>query len=141
MSFLARVRDLCQGFLVLDTLVALEDGPQTIDDWEPDLSDVRDFSYANKNYRGRLYREYPDGARAEERALSTTASHANVMSVWLTEDALVSVLSDVGFEHVEKVVFPRHAENWWSDPNEGRVLYVAWGRSRFSSAIFDPADQ
>jgi 2-polyprenyl-3-methyl-5-hydroxy-6-metoxy-1,4-benzoquinol methylase len=136
-TFLAQMAELCQGFLVLDTLLALADGPQTIGDWEPELSATCDFFFGEKSYRGRLYREYQEGADEEERAFSTTASHTNETSVWLTEDALVSVLSDVGFDQLEKVVFPRHENNWWSDPSEGRVLYVGWRRPRFSSAVFE----
>lgn len=62
-----------------------------------------------------------------ERAFSTTASHLNELSVWLTEDSLVNLLGDVGFEQLEKVVFPAREDNWWSDRREGRVLYVAHG--------------
>jgi len=135
-TFLAQVAEMCQGFLVLDTLVALEDGPQTIGEWAPELSDIRTFPSRGESYRGRLYREYEAGADAVERAFSTTASHANDLSVWLTEDALVSLLGRVGFEQLEKQVFPRSADNWWSDPSEGRVLYVARRRRRFGSSIF-----
>jgi 2-polyprenyl-3-methyl-5-hydroxy-6-metoxy-1,4-benzoquinol methylase len=134
--FLARMAELCRGFLVLDTLVALEDGPQAIGEWQPELSSLRDFSFAGRPYRGRLYREYQAGADAAEREFSTTASHTNDLSVWLTEDSLVSLLSDVGFVRLEKVVFPRSEDNWWSDPSEGRVLYVAAGPSEFSSRVF-----
>jgi 2-polyprenyl-3-methyl-5-hydroxy-6-metoxy-1,4-benzoquinol methylase len=136
-TFLAQLADVCTGFLVLDTLVAFEDAPQRIDDWEPELSPIRDFSFGGRSYRGRLYREYQEGVDEQERAFSTTASHTNDLSVWLTEDALRSALSDGGFEQLEKVVFPREEDNWWSDPAEGRVLYVAWRPSDFKSRIFE----
>jgi hypothetical protein len=136
--FLSQIAQLCERFLVLDTLVALEDAPQAISDWRPELSELRDFSADGRRYRGRLYREYEEGADDEERALSTTASHTNDLSVWLTEDSLVTLLSDVGFAQLEKVVFPRQENNWWSDPSEGRVLYVAWRGPGFSSSIFAP---
>jgi len=141
-SFLANIAKLCEGFLVLDTLVALEERPQRISDWQPELSDIREFAFGERTYRGRLYREYQPGAGEEERAFSTTASYTNELSVWLTESALVDALSDAGFEQLEKIVFPRRENNWWSDPDEGRVLYVAAGSRRFTSAIFDsPVDQ
>jgi 2-polyprenyl-3-methyl-5-hydroxy-6-metoxy-1,4-benzoquinol methylase len=136
-TFLGQLASVCQGFLVLDTLVALEDAPQAIGDWRPELSELRDFSFDGRSYRGRLYREYEDGADDAERAFSTTASHTNDLSIWLTEDSLVDVLSDAGFAQLEKVVFPREENNWWSDPTEGRVLYVARGRSSFRSRVFD----
>jgi 2-polyprenyl-3-methyl-5-hydroxy-6-metoxy-1,4-benzoquinol methylase len=135
-TFLARLADVCDGLLVLDTLVALEDEPQTIGEWKPELSAVRDFHFGEKSYRGRLYREYQEGADEVERALSTTASDTNDLSVWLTEDALVSLLRDVGFEQLEKIVFTKQEDTWWSDPGEGRVLYVAQRRRQFDSRIF-----
>jgi 2-polyprenyl-3-methyl-5-hydroxy-6-metoxy-1,4-benzoquinol methylase len=136
-SFLANVARLCEGFLVLDTLVALEERPQQISGWEPELSAVREFSFGQRTYRGRHYREYQPGAGEEERAFSTTASYTNELSVWLTESALVDALRDAGFEQLEKIVFAPRENNWWSDPEEGRVLYVAAGPRRFSSALFD----
>jgi 2-polyprenyl-3-methyl-5-hydroxy-6-metoxy-1,4-benzoquinol methylase len=135
-TFLTQLAGLCEGFLLLDTLVALEDRSQRITDWNPELSGMRDFSFRGKNYRGRLYREYQEGADEEERAFSTTASHTNDLSIWLTEDALVDLLSDAGFEQLEKVVFPRRENNWWSDPSEGRVLYVGRKSPSFSSSVF-----
>jgi hypothetical protein len=135
-TFLAQVAELCDGFLVLDTLVALEHEPHRIGDWEPDLSDLRGFSFGGRSYRGRLYREFEDGADQTEREFSTTASQDNDLSAWLTEDALVEMLGDVGLPQLEKVTFPRRENNWWSDPSGGRVLYVARKPSRFASAVF-----
>jgi SAM-dependent methyltransferase len=136
-TFLARLAEMCGDFLVLDTLVALPDAPQTIGEWQPELSELREFPFNGGSYAGRLYREYQEGADEQERAFSTTASNLNDLSVWLTEDALVELLSSVGFKALEKIVFPAAANNWWSDPTEGRVLYVASMQSRFSSRIFD----
>jgi SAM-dependent methyltransferase len=135
-SFLSNVAEMCEGFLVLDTLVALEQGPQRIDDWRPELSELRDFTFGGRSYRGRLYREFQEGAAEDERAFSTTASHRNDLSVWLTEGSLVTLLDEVGFSQLDKVVFPPRAKNWWSDPSDGRVLYVARPHGRFSSAVF-----
>lgn len=127
-TFLGQVAELCKDFLVLDTLVALEEGSQTIDGWEPELSEARDFARGGRSYRGRLYREYEAGANELEREFSTTASYTNEFSIWLTEESLVSLLDEVGFEPLEKVVSPRRADSWWSDPSDGRVLYVATRR-------------
>jgi 2-polyprenyl-3-methyl-5-hydroxy-6-metoxy-1,4-benzoquinol methylase len=135
-SFLQNVAGLCGGFMVLDTLVALEQGRQTISGWEPSLSELQEFSFGGRSYRGRLYREFEQGADEEERAFSTTASHRNDLSVWLTEESLVAMLADVGFEQLEKLSFPRREDNWWSDPGDGRVLYVAAGPTQFSSRMF-----
>ena len=134
-TFLAQIAELCDGFLVLDTLVALEDA-QTINGWQPDLSETRDFAHGGRSYRGRLYREHEEGADELGREFSTTAAYTNDVSIWLTEDSLVALLDDVGFEQLEKVVPARPAD--WSDPSHGRVLYVATRRRRFSSRVFSP---
>lgn len=135
-TFLSRLAEVCERFLVLDTLVALEQGPQTITDWKPTLSGMRDFRFGERSYSGRLYREYEEGADEVERAFSTTASHTNDVSVWLTEESLVRLLSDVGFEQLEKIVSPTNRDDWWSQESEGRVLYVAHRHRSFRSAIF-----
>jgi SAM-dependent methyltransferase len=135
-SFLTQIAEVCDGFLLLDTLVALEDGPQVIDGWEPELSELQEFSVGTKNYRGRLYREYQAGASDEERALSTTAAHKNDLAVWLLEDSLRELLQDAGFGRLERLVFARSEDNWWSDPRDGRVLYLARKPKSFSSRIF-----
>jgi hypothetical protein len=117
--------------------VALEDRRQDIDGWRPELSDLQRFELGGDTYEGRLYREYESGADRVERELSTTASLANDLSVWLTEDSLVRMLRSVGFAHVLKVCFARDADNWWSDPAEGRVLVVASKEARpFRSLVF-----
>lgn len=135
-AFLSHMAALCEGFMVLDTLVALEHRPQTISGWQPELSELRELHFGGRSYRGRLYREFRSTAGEEERAFSTTASLSNDLSVWLTEDSLVAMLTDAGFGELEKVVFPARADNWWSDPADGRVLYIARPPSRFSSSIF-----
>lgn len=135
-TFLSHVAELCDGFLLLDTLVALDNEDQLVGDWRPRLSSPRDFSFSGKSYRGRLYREYEEGADDVERAFSVTASHTNDMSVWLTEEALVNLLWDVGFQQVEKMTFSQERRLWWSDPKSARVLYVAQGTRPFSSNIF-----
>jgi SAM-dependent methyltransferase len=136
-AFLSNVAELCESFAVIDTLVALEDRRQEIDGWRPELSDLQRFELGGETYEGRLYREYEPGADRAERELSTTASFDNDLSVWLTEDSLVRMLGRVGFAHVLKVSFPRDADNWWSDPAEGRVLVVAAKEARpFRSLVF-----
>jgi SAM-dependent methyltransferase len=137
LAFLSNLAELCDSFAVIDTLVAIEDGRQEIDGWRPELSDLQRFELGGETYEGRLYREYEPGADRVERELSTTASLANDLSVWLTEDSLVRMLGRVGFAHVLKVRFAREADNWWSDPAEGRVLVVASKEPRpFRSLVF-----
>jgi 2-polyprenyl-3-methyl-5-hydroxy-6-metoxy-1,4-benzoquinol methylase len=140
LRFLANVSELCESFTVIDTLVALEHRRQEIDGWRPELSGPRSFELGGESYEGRLYREYQEGADRVERELSATASLGNDLSVWLTEDSLVKMLRRVGFAHVLKVSFPRAAANWWSDPDDGRVLLVASKEPRpLASRIFERA--
>ncbi len=141
-AFLENMAGLCDGFVVIDTHVALEDQPETIKGgWRPDLSEMRTFAFGGKQYEGRLFREFPPGTARDVKDLSSTASLDNELSVWLTEDSLVRMLHDVGFSGTEKVVFPGDQGTWWSDlRRECRVLLVASSpRSRFRSRLFPDA--
>ena len=53
--------------------------------------------------------EFPAGTARLIKHVSPTASVENELSVWLTEDALVRTLHDVGFSETEKVVCPQQA--------------------------------
>jgi 2-polyprenyl-3-methyl-5-hydroxy-6-metoxy-1,4-benzoquinol methylase len=138
-TFLENVSGLCDGFVLIDTLIALEDQPPTLcEDWKPELSSLQEFTHRDRSYAGRLYREFDSGATQLGKELSTTASLRNEQSIWLTEEALVQLLRDVGFEQIEKLVYPRHEDNWWADVRtDGRVLLLAVKkRSEFRSRIF-----
>jgi 2-polyprenyl-3-methyl-5-hydroxy-6-metoxy-1,4-benzoquinol methylase len=134
--FLANLSGLCTGFLLLDTHVALRNQPEA-GSWKPDLSQLKEFTAGNKTYTGRAYREFGPDATQLSKDLSSTASLKNEHSVWLTEDSLVSLLRDVGFEQVSKVLFPEADNTWWSDmKSDARVLLVAVRqRPRFTSKI------
>jgi 2-polyprenyl-3-methyl-5-hydroxy-6-metoxy-1,4-benzoquinol methylase len=135
-KFLENLSELCTGFLLLDTHVALVEQPES-GDWKPDLSALRKFEFGNKTYTGRLYREFNSDTAQTSKELSPTASLSNEQSVWLTEDSLVSLLREVGFEQVSKIVFPEKERAWWSDTRaNARVLIVAVKkRDRFKSTI------
>jgi SAM-dependent methyltransferase len=141
-AFLANLAELCDGFVVVDTHIALEHQPESIKGgWRPELSDLRRFSFGGRQYDGRLFREFPAGTARDVKDLSPTASLDNEQSVWLTEDSLIRMLHDVGFSGTEKVVFPREQQTWWSDQERDcRVLVVASSpRGRFASMLFpDP---
>ena len=142
-AFLEHVAGLCDEFVVIDTHVALEDQPETIKAaWRPDLSELKTFTFAGKPYEGRLFREFPPGTARDVKDLSPTTSLDNELAVWLTEDALVRMLHDVGFSGTEKIVFPRSQDTWWSDPRkDSRVLLVASSPRRrcFRSKLFPGA--
>ena len=138
-TFLEHIAGLCDGFLLLDTLVALEDLPESIsDDWRPELSELTTFERAERRYTGRLYREFKPGADRLEKELSLTASLDNEESVWLTEGSLFGRLRDVGFEQVQKLVYGPHEDLWWADMRrDARVLVLATRRRPpFRSKMF-----
>jgi 2-polyprenyl-3-methyl-5-hydroxy-6-metoxy-1,4-benzoquinol methylase len=138
-AFLTNVAGLCDGFTVIDTHVALEDQPAILKGtWQPDLSEMRTFTFGGRRYEGRLFREFAPGTTRAAKELSPTASLENDLSVWLTEDALVRMLADVGFSGTQKALFPRTADTWWSDPRrDSRVLLVASSpQTHFRSKLF-----
>ena len=139
-TFLDNIARLCDGFAVIDTLIALEDQPEEISDgWSPELSELRQFEYRGREYTGRVFREFEDGAPQLRKDLSATASLENEVSVWLTEESLIGLLRDVGFQHVQKHVYGRSEDNWWADVRrDGRVLLTASKeRAGFRSQLFD----
>jgi SAM-dependent methyltransferase len=141
-AFLAQMAGLCDGFVVIDTHIALADQPEVLkDSWRPELSELRTITLGGRDYEGRLFREFPLGTARNVKDVSATASLDNELSVWLTEDSLVRLLHDVGFVRVEKVVFPKDAATWWSDlRRDCRVLMVASRTRRpFRSTLFPNA--
>ena len=138
-TFLRNMAGLCDGFVLIDTLVALEDQPASIaGGWEPELSELRAFEYAGREYAGRLFREFDDGSPQVGKELSTTASLTNDVSVWLTEASLVALLRDVGFQQVDKLAYGSREDLWWADVRrDGRVLLLAHrARTPFRSKVF-----
>jgi 2-polyprenyl-3-methyl-5-hydroxy-6-metoxy-1,4-benzoquinol methylase len=138
-TFLDNMSRLCSGFILIDTLVALEPLPESIKGgWKPELSPLKEFLYCDRAYVGRLNREFERGATKLEKELSPAASLENELSIWLTEDSLIELLRDVGFEQVEKLVYGKHEDIWWADvEREARVLLVAVKhRKEFYSRVF-----
>jgi 2-polyprenyl-3-methyl-5-hydroxy-6-metoxy-1,4-benzoquinol methylase len=137
-SFLDNLSELCDGFVLTDTLIALEDLPESIcAGWKPELSPLRDFAYRDRRYAGRLYREFESSASPVQKALSPTASLDNEHSIWLTEGSLIALLRDVGFDEVQKLVYGKQEDLWWADVRkEARVLLLAFRREAFQSKVF-----
>ena len=75
-------------------------------------SALKEFKVGDKTYVGRLYREFKSDTAQLTKDLSSTASLKNELSAWLTEDSLVSLLRDVGFEQVSKIMFPERDNVW-----------------------------
>jgi hypothetical protein len=72
-------------------------------------------------FKGRLYREHPDAATAEERERRVRSSLDNTFSFWPRESELVRALKEVGFRHVSRQLHP----NPFGDPaGDFRVIFV-----------------
>jgi 2-polyprenyl-3-methyl-5-hydroxy-6-metoxy-1,4-benzoquinol methylase len=142
-KFLANMANLCDGFMLIDSHIALADQPKSIGDgWRPDLSPLRRFKVAKKTYTGRLFREFAPETSQLSKDLSSTAALKNDFSIWLTEDSLISLLWDVGFGQISKLVFPKDRPTWWSDVRaDARVLMLAAKRKPFRSKVFAGAFQ
>jgi 2-polyprenyl-3-methyl-5-hydroxy-6-metoxy-1,4-benzoquinol methylase len=138
-KFLANMANLCDGFILIDSHIALADQPKSLGNgWRPDLSRLRRFKVRKKTYTGRLFREFAPNTDQLSKDLSTTASLRNDFSVWLTEDSLIRLLRDVGFGQVSKLVFPKAQRTWWSDARaDARVLLLAVKRQPFRSRVFN----
>jgi 2-polyprenyl-3-methyl-5-hydroxy-6-metoxy-1,4-benzoquinol methylase len=137
-TFVANMAEICRRFLVLDTHITLVDQPPVIKGkWRPELSDLHDLEFGGKTYAGRLYREFTPGTEQVEKDLSSTASLSDDYSVWLTEESLVAILRDAGFEQIDKVVYPTRETLRWSDvQRDCRVLLVAFKeRPPFESRV------
>ena len=119
-TFLENISKLCTGFLILDTHVALREQPTSSGGWKPDVSP-----------------EFDPDATQLAKDLSVGTSLKNEQSAWLTEDSLVALLHDVGFEQVSKFVFPERDNAWWSDTKaDARVLLlVIRKRNSFKSRV------
>ena len=137
-TFLDNIAGLCGGFAVIDTLIALEDQPDSISDgWKPELSELQKFDYRGREYTGRVYREFETGAPQLGKDLSATASLENEVSVWLTEESLVGLLRDVGFEHVQKHVYEARRGQLVGRPAQGRPAAAHGGEGAAAVPLQD----
>lgn len=134
--FLKNIRQLCAGVLLLETLVATDEHPQRLDDWQPDLSKLQPISFGRKTYYGKYFQEFREGTAAVVREFSPRAALRNDQAVWLTLPSLVQMLKDTGFESVRQVHFGSDENIWWRSP--ARVLLVARASRRpWRSRIFE----
>ena len=98
--FLASLRRICRGILIIDTHVALE------------IKEKFDLPDGPTLY-GRSIVEHPDHARAEEtKAKKVWASADTDYSFWVTERSLVNLLNHVGFASVTRPLYPMIERPW-----------------------------
>jgi 2-polyprenyl-3-methyl-5-hydroxy-6-metoxy-1,4-benzoquinol methylase len=112
-----QMRAVCDGVLVLDTHIALEDEEVEHLDEETfwvhpgTLGPIDARQWAESEYRGRSFVEHPADSTPEQRLESGWASLDNPTSFWLTKPSLVNLLVDSGFptvleDHAPRLAYP-----------------------------------
>jgi 2-polyprenyl-3-methyl-5-hydroxy-6-metoxy-1,4-benzoquinol methylase len=116
-SMLAAVRKTDPDVVLIDTHIA-----------DPEASThgcsaVMTQSWGGRDYRGRIFPEYPaDIAKANhERMLWAAWSNEN--SFWLLEEDLLRMAHDVGFSSAEKIDYTK-CKNEWHVDKTNRILVV-----------------
>jgi hypothetical protein len=111
-GLLRAMNEVCNGVLVVDTRVALEDRElerhrrEELSGDPSVLGTMREVKVDGRTYRGRDYPEHPPGASPDERRTNSWASLDNLSSLWLTGPSLVNALLDSGFTTVLEPVGP-----------------------------------
>jgi cyclopropane fatty-acyl-phospholipid synthase-like methyltransferase len=115
-DFLPMLERLCA--VTTDTVVIYTHTSEGGADSKFRLSEEREIA---PGLRGKLYREHPDDATAEERERRIRNSIDNTFSFWAREASLLGGLKRAGFRHVSKLMHP----NPFGNPvGEFRVVYV-----------------
>lgn len=96
LTFLERIAEVCQGFVLIDTHVSIV----------PEKS----YLHGGRNYWGRAYKEHDVNSTSEDRARQLWASLDNPESFWLTRTSLYNALSHVGFTSVYECHVPSESE-------------------------------
>jgi 2-polyprenyl-3-methyl-5-hydroxy-6-metoxy-1,4-benzoquinol methylase len=109
-SLLERVRDLCRGFVVLDTLIS-EDATDEV-------------AWRGQAYRGRRVREHADEDPADVRRSRVLRSIDNAFGFRFTRRSLLEALHTAGFTSVLECHVP-----FEPDKPEDRITLVAFGGS------------
>jgi Methyltransferase domain len=91
-SFLERVSDVCQGFVVIDTHLGAF--PQ------------RSHVHNGHTYWGTIYQEHTPQSSLDERSQNLWASLDNITSFWFTRPSLYNVLSHLGFTSIYECYYP-----------------------------------
>lgn len=102
-TFLKNVYDLTLDFALIDTHVAHKDFYA-----HSCSKKLIQRTFNGNTYTGRVAFEYPEEkGRSGEIENLLWAAYSNPTSFWLTEESLVQMLKDIGFEHVVKVNTPQ----------------------------------
>ncbi len=95
-SFLARMAEVCRGFVVVDTHIA--------------ATAERSCVYEGHAYRGRTFAEHDPASTPDDRAADLWSSLDNVVSFWPTRTSLLNALARAGFTSVYECAMPPEAD-------------------------------
>jgi SAM-dependent methyltransferase len=115
---LKAMRAVCKRFALIDTHVAVPDGPT-----HNCSSEVIEHRGYGQIYRGRMYREFDASTSATHQQTLLWASFGNPESFWPFEPDLVRMIGDAGFSGVTKLDAGAIAGRWQVD-TLNRVLYL-----------------
>ena len=87
-DMLKKIEEVCTGFAVIDTQIAISQSPQV------------DVSWLGRSYRGWRYREHSEDATPYQKEQMMGASLDNEFAFWLTRSSLLNALRHVGFTSV-----------------------------------------
>jgi SAM-dependent methyltransferase len=119
-SLLELIYRTCREVALLDTHVAGTDAPS-----HNCSSELITRSFQGRTYVGRIFPEYQLGLSAGQREALVWAAWSNHESFWPLEDELRRMLTDVGFQTIEKVHSEATAYGWhWQVNQENRILLV-----------------
>ncbi|HEY8021258.1 MAG TPA: class I SAM-dependent methyltransferase [Thermoanaerobaculia bacterium] len=97
-AVVAKMARLARRLLILDTHFSLA-GPEAA-------------GLGGEEYRGRSFREHPEGATPEQKAAQVWGSLDNETSFWLTKPSLLNLLNRAGFGTVYEVASPLVYDYW-----------------------------
>lgn len=118
-AFLKNIYGLTLDFALVDTHVAHKDS------WAHSCSEhLIQRTFGGNTYVGRVALEYTEKQSGEVENF-LWSSYSNSTSFWLTEESLVQMLRDVGFEQIVKIYTPRGYRCQEGCPYECRIILVA----------------
>ena len=119
-SFLKNISEMTIDFALIDTHIA-----NKIQHGHGCSPVLIEKIFGSQRYVGREAREYPAGMKKADLEKHVWTSWGNPSSFWLTEESLVKMLSEVGFNYVSKVYVPKGYRCGENCQDECRVIVVA----------------
>jgi SAM-dependent methyltransferase len=119
-NFLYRCSRMASEFVLLDTHVAAAHARS-----HGCSERLSARTWDGRVYAGREAFEYPEGLGSGELDALSWAAYGNPSSFWLLEESLLAMLSDLGFQHIVKIIVPRGYRCGENCTWECRVMLIA----------------